>query len=298
LRGSPRSRSVTLDEEEHRGVLNNGWVDVAVIEEIEVEAPKAGEVRIKVLATGVCHTDAYTLGGFDSEGVFPCILGHEGGGIVESIGEGVTSVAVGDHVIPLYTPECKTCKFCKSGKTNLCVSIRATQGKGVMPDGTSRFKCRGQVVYHFMGCSTFAQYTVLPEIAVVAVDKSVALDKVCLLGCGITTGYGAAHNTAKVEPGSTVAVFGIGAVGLSIIQGCSEIGAKQIIAVDVNPEKEAWAKKFGATHFVNPKALPEGKTIVAVRICSFLLPFKRKHKTDHPRALGRQGRQLGRRLQL
>lgn len=215
--------------------------------------PKAGEVRIKILATGVCHTDAYTLGGLDSEGLFPCILGHEGGGVVESVGEGVTSVAVGDHVIPLYTPECRDCKFCKSGKTNLCSVIRATQGKGVMPDGTSRFTCKGKTVYHFMGCSTFSQYTVLPEISVAKVAKEAPLEKVCLLGCGITTGYGAALITAKVEPGSTVGVWGLGGVGLSVIQGAKEAGARMIVGIDTNPAKEEWAKKFGATHFVNPK---------------------------------------------
>eukprot|EP01132_Coremiostelium_polycephalum_P002029 gene2029-2497_t len=223
-----------------------------VIEDVEVEPPKAGEVRVKILATGVCHTDAYTLGGFDSEGVFPCILGHEGGGIVESIGEGVESVKVGDHVIPLYIPECKKCKFCLSGKTNLCSVIRETQGKGVMPDGTSRFKCKGKTVYHFMGTSTFSEYTVLPEISVCVVRKDAPLDKVCLLGCGITTGFGAAQYTAKVEKGSIVAVFGLGAVGLGVIQGAVDAGASRIIGIDTNPSKFEKAMSFGCTECCNP----------------------------------------------
>lgn len=225
------------------------------IEDVEVEPPKAGEVRIKLTATGVCHTDAYTLSGSDPEGKFPCILGHEGGGIVESIGEGVTSVKTGDHVIPLYIPQCRNCKFCKHPKTNLCSSIRSTQGKGVMPDGTPRFKCRGKDLFHFMGTSTFVEYTVVPEVAVAKVDEKAPLDKVCLLGCGISTGYGAVINTAKVEAGSTCAVWGIGAVGLAVIMGCKAAGASQIIAVDTNPGKAAVAKEFGATEFVNPKDL-------------------------------------------
>lgn len=229
------------------------------IETIEVAPPKKGEVRIRIVATGVCHTDAYTLSGKDPEGIFPCILGHEGGGIVESVGEGVTSVQPGDHVIPLYTPECRECKFCKSGKTNLCSVIRTTQGKGVMPDGTSRFTCKGKTIYHFMGCSTFSEYTVLPEISVSKISKDAPLDKVCLLGCGITTGYGAALVTAKVEKGSKVAVFGLGGVGLSVIQGCVEAGAKMIIAVDINEKKFDIAKKFGATHCVNPLSYSDKK---------------------------------------
>lgn len=223
------------------------------IEEIEVAPPKAHEVRIKVLATGVCHTDAYTLDGFDSEGKFPVILGHEGGGIVESIGEGVTNVAVGDHVIPLYIPECGDCKFCKSPKTNLCGKIRSTQGAGVMPDGTSRFTCKGQSLFHFMGCSSFAEYTVVADISVCKVDEKAPLDKVCLLGCGISTGYGAALNTAKVEPGSTCAVWGLGAVGLAVLMGCKKAGATRIIGIDINPDKFETAKKFGMTEGVNPK---------------------------------------------
>lgn len=222
------------------------------IEEIQVFPPKAGEVRVRIVATGVCHTDAYTLGGHDSEGKFPCILGHEGAGVVESIGEGVTTVSPGDHVIPLYIPQCKQCKFCKSSKTNLCSCIRATQGQGVMPDGTARFCCKGQTVYHFMGTSTFSEYTVLPEISVAKVDPNAPMDKVCLLGCGIPTGYGAALNTAGVEPGSTVGVWGCGAVGLAAIMGCKEAGAKRIIAVDINPDKWPKAEEFGATEFFNP----------------------------------------------
>lgn len=222
------------------------------VEEVEVAPPKAGEVRIKVLYTGVCHTDAYTWGGKDPEGIFPCILGHEGGGVVESIGEGVTSVAVGDHVIPLYIPECRECKFCNSGKTNLCQAVRATQGKGVMPDKTVRFKCKGKPIFHFMGTSTFSQYTVCSEISVAVVDKKANLQKACLLGCGITTGIGAVRNTAKVTAGSTVAVYGLGGVGLSCIQGAVMNKAKRIIGIDVNNDKKAVAMKLGATDFVNP----------------------------------------------
>jgi len=223
------------------------------IEEIEVAPPKAGEVRIKVVATGVCHTDYYTWSGKDPEGIFPVVFGHEGGGIVESVGEGVTSVKPGDHVIPLYVPECRECKFCKSGKTNLCQKIRVTQGKGLMPDGTSRFTCKGKQLFHYMGCSTFSEYTVIPEISVAVVDPKAPLDKVCLLGCGITTGYGAVFNTAKVQPGSTVAVFGLGGVGVSVIQGAHEAKASRIIGVDTNPAKFELAKKFGATECINPK---------------------------------------------
>jgi len=226
-----------------------------VIEDIEVAPPKAGEVRIKVLATGVCHTDAYTLGGNDPEGLFPCVLGHEGGGIVESVGEGVTSVEVGDHVIPLYTPECGECKFCKNPKTNLCQKIRSTQGAGVMPDGTPRFTCKGKSLFHFMGCSTFSQYTVVADISVAKVPKDVPLDKVCLLGCGLSTGYGAAINNAKVEPGSTCGIWGLGAVGLAVALGCKAMGASRIIGVDLNEGKFEPAKQFGVTEFVNPSKL-------------------------------------------
>ncbi|CAH1247259.1 ADH5 [Branchiostoma lanceolatum] len=224
-----------------------------VIETIEVAPPRAHEVRIKVLATGVCHTDAYTLDGFDSEGKFPVVLGHEGGGVVESVGEGVSGFKPGDHVIPLYVPQCKECKFCKSPKTNLCQKIRVTQGQGVMPDGSTRFTCKGQTVFHFMGTSTFSEYTVVADISLCKVTESAPLDKVCLLGCGISTGYGAALNTAKVESGSTVAVWGLGAVGLAVIMGAKVAGASRIIGVDINPDKAEIAKKFGMTEFVNPK---------------------------------------------
>ncbi|KDR14152.1 alcohol dehydrogenase class-3 [Zootermopsis nevadensis] len=223
------------------------------IETIEVAPPKAGEVRIQILSTGVCHTDAYTLDGLDPEGAFPCVLGHEGGGIVESVGEGVTAVKSGDHVIPLYIPQCGDCKFCKSPKTNLCGKIRTTQGQGLMPDGTTRFTCKGKSLYHFMGCSTFSEYTVVAEISIAKISDTAPLDKVCLLGCGVPTGYGAALNTAKVEAGSNCAIWGLGAVGLAVAMGCRTAGAKRIIGIDVNPAKFETAKKFGCTEFVNPK---------------------------------------------
>lgn len=223
------------------------------IVEVDVEPPKAGEVLVRIVASGVCHTDAYTLSGEDSEGVFPCILGHEGGGIVEAIGEGVTSVVVGDHVIPLYTAECRQCKFCTSGKTNLCSSVRATQGKGLMPDGTTRFSYKGEPIYHYMGTSTFSEYTVLPEVSVAKIPKEAPLDKVCLLGCGVTTGIGAVLNTAKVEEGATVAIFGLGGIGLAAIIGAKMAKAGRIIAIDINPSKFAIAEELGATDFVNPK---------------------------------------------
>ncbi len=223
------------------------------IDTIDLDGPKQGEVLLRNVATGVCHTDAFTLSGDDPEGLFPAILGHEGGSIVEEIGPGVTSVKPGDHVIPLYTPECGECKFCRSGKTNLCQAIRVTQGKGVMPDGTSRFSKNGKPIHHYMGTSTFSEYTVLPEIAVAKVNKEAPLEKVCLLGCGITTGIGAVLNTAKVEPGSTVAVFGLGGVGLSAVQGATMAKAARIIAIDVNPEKFELARQMGATDTVNPK---------------------------------------------
>jgi len=223
------------------------------IEEVDVQGPKPGEALVRIVATGVCHTDAFTLSGEDPEGAFPVILGHEGGGIVEEVGPGVTSVAVGDHVIPLYTAECGECRFCTSGKTNLCQAVRATQGQGVMPDGTSRFSCGGNSVLHFMGTSTFSEYTVLPEISLAKVSKAAPLESVCLLGCGITTGIGAVLYTARVEPGSTVAVFGLGGVGLSVIQGAVMAQAERILAIDVNPDKEEMARQLGATDFVNPK---------------------------------------------
>ena len=223
------------------------------IEEVDVMPPKAGEVLVRVIATGVCHTDAFTLSGDDPEGNFPAILGHEGGGIVEAIGEGVTSVEIGDHVIPLYTPECGECKFCLSGKTNLCGKIRETQGKGLMPDGTSRFYKDGQPIFHYMGCSTFSEYTVLPEISLAKVNKEAPLEEVCLLGCGVTTGMGAVMNTAKVEEGATVAIFGLGGIGLSAIIGATMAKASRIIAIDINDSKFDLAKQLGATDCINPK---------------------------------------------
>lgn len=222
------------------------------IVEVDVAPPKDGEVLVRIVATGVCHTDAYTLSGADPEGIFPAILGHEGGGIVEAVGPGVTSVAVGDHVIPLYTPECGKCKFCLSGKTNLCQAIRASQGKGLMPDGTSRFSYKGQPIYHYMGTSTFSEYTVLPEISLAKIPKEAPLEKVCLLGCGVTTGIGAVLNTANVEEGATVAIFGLGGIGLSAVIGATMAKAGRIIAIDINPTKAEIAKQLGATDFVNP----------------------------------------------
>ncbi|WP_339745889.1 S-(hydroxymethyl)glutathione dehydrogenase/class III alcohol dehydrogenase [uncultured Maricaulis sp.] len=223
------------------------------IEEIDVMPPQAGEVRVRIIATGVCHTDAFTLSGDDPEGIFPVVLGHEGGGIVESIGEGVTSVAVGDHVIPLYTPECGECKFCKSGKTNLCQKIRETQGKGLMPDGTTRFFKDGKPIFHYMGCSTFSEYTVLPEISLAKINPEAPLKEVCLLGCGVTTGMGAVMNTAKVEEGATVAIFGMGGIGLSAVIGATMAKASRIIVIDINESKFDLARKLGATDFINPK---------------------------------------------
>ncbi|KXS52995.1 MAG: alcohol dehydrogenase GroES-like protein, partial [Marinobacter sp. T13-3] len=212
------------------------------IEEVDVQGPKAGEVLVRIVATGVCHTDAYTLSGADPEGIFPSILGHEGAGVVEEVGEGVTSLKPGDHVIPLYTAECGKCKFCLSGKTNLCGAVRATQGQGLMPDGTSRFSLGGKTIHHYMGTSTFSEYTVLPEISLAKIQVDAPLEKVCLLGCGITTGIGAVRNTAKVEPGSTVAIFGLGGIGLSCIQGARMVGAERIIAIDINEDKFEMAR--------------------------------------------------------
>src|SRR6187431_3113727 len=225
-----------------------------VIEEVEVAAPKKGEVLLKVNASGVCHTDAYTLSGKDPEGLFPAIMGHEGGATVLEVGTGVNSVKPGDHVIPLYIPECGECKFCRSGRTNLCGAIRLTQGKGVMPDGTSRFSLGGKTILHYMGTSTFSEYTVVPEIALAKINPAAPLEKVCLLGCGITTGIGAVLNTAKVQPGSTVAVFGLGGIGLSVIQGAVMAKAERIIGIDLNPGKFDMAKNLGATDFITPPA--------------------------------------------
>ncbi|MGB7895686.1 MAG: S-(hydroxymethyl)glutathione dehydrogenase/class III alcohol dehydrogenase [Microcoleus sp.] len=223
------------------------------IETVDLDGPRAGEVLVEIKATGVCHTDAYTLSGADPEGLFPAILGHEGAGIVAEVGPGVTSVKVGDRVIPLYIPECRNCEYCLSRKTNLCQAIRVTQGQGVMPDGTSRFSIDGQKLYHYMGTSTFANYTVLPEIAVAKIREDAPFDKVCLIGCGVTTGIGAVINTAKVEPGSNVVVFGLGGVGLNVIQAARMVGANMIVGVDLNPDKREMAEKFGMTHFVNPR---------------------------------------------
>jgi len=223
------------------------------VEEVDVMLPKKGEVLVRILASGVCHTDAFTLSGDDPEGIFPCILGHEGGGVVEQIGEGVTSVAVGDHVIPLYTPECGECKFCLSGKTNLCQKIRETQGKGLMPDGTTRFYKDGKPIFHYMGCSTFSEYTVLPEISLAKVNPAAPLEEVCLLGCGVTTGMGAVTKTANVQEGDTVAIFGLGGIGLSAIIGATMAKAVRIIAIDINESKFELARKLGATDCINPK---------------------------------------------
>lgn len=223
------------------------------IETVKLEGPKAGEVLVEIKATGICHTDEFTLSGADPEGIFPAILGHEGAGIVVEVGPGVTSVQKGDHVIPLYTPECRQCKSCLSRKTNLCTAIRATQGKGLMPDGTSRFSLGKDPVFHYMGCSTFSNFTVLPEIAVAKIREDAPFDKVCYIGCGVTTGIGAVINTAKVEPGANVVVFGLGGIGLNVIQGARMAGANMIVGVDINPGRKALAEKFGMTHFVNPK---------------------------------------------
>jgi S-(hydroxymethyl)glutathione dehydrogenase/alcohol dehydrogenase len=227
------------------------------IVEVDLDGPKAGEVLIEIKATGLCHTDDFTLSGADPEGIFPSILGHEGAGVVVDVGPGVTSLKKGDHVIPLYTPECRECYACRSGKTNLCTAIRATQGQGLMPDGTSRFSFEGKPIYHYMGCSTFSNYTVMPEIAVAKIDSSAAFDKVCYVGCGVTTGIGAVINTAKVEIGATAVVFGLGGIGLNVIQGLRLAGADMIIGVDLNNSKKEWGERFGMTHFVNPLEIGE-----------------------------------------
>jgi len=224
-----------------------------VVETVQLEGPRAGEVLVEIKASGICHTDEFTRSGADPEGLFPAILGHEGAGVVVDVGAGVTSLKQGDHVIPLYTPECRQCKSCLSRKTNLCTAIRATQGRGVMPDGTSRFSLGGRPIHHYMGCSTFANYTVLPEIALARIREDAPFDKVCYIGCGVTTGIGAVINTAKVEAGSNVVVFGLGGIGLNVVQGARMVGANMIIGVDINPAREALARKFGLTHFVNPR---------------------------------------------
>ncbi len=225
------------------------------IVEVDLEGPKAGEVLVEIKATGICHTDAYTLDGLDSEGLFPSILGHEGAGVVLEVGAGVTSLKPGDHVIPLYTPECRQCKSCLSRKTNLCTAIRATQGKGLMPDGTSRFSYKGQAIHHYMGCSTFANHTVLPEIALAKIRNDAPFAKACYIGCGVTTGVGAVVNTAGVEAGANAVVFGLGGIGLNVIQGLKMVGADKIVGVDINDDKDAWGRRFGMTHFVNPKTV-------------------------------------------
>jgi S-(hydroxymethyl)glutathione dehydrogenase/alcohol dehydrogenase len=224
-----------------------------VVDEVELHGPKAGEVLVEIRATGVCHTDEFTRSGADPEGLFPTILGHEGAGVVVDVGSGVTTLHEGDHVIPLYTPECRQCKACLSRKTNLCTAIRATQGKGLMPDGTTRFSIGGRPIHHYMGCSTFANYTVLPEIALAKIREDAPFDKVCYIGCGVTTGIGAVINTAKVEPGANVVVFGLGGIGLNVVQGAKMAGANMIVGVDVNDARRAIAEKFGITHFVNPR---------------------------------------------
>jgi S-(hydroxymethyl)glutathione dehydrogenase / alcohol dehydrogenase len=246
------------------------------IETIDLEGPRAGEVLVEIMATGICHTDQYTLSGQDSEGLFPAILGHEGAGIVREVGAGVTSVAPGDHVIPLYTPECRACKTCLSRRSNLCTAIRATQGKGVMPDGSSRFRCdaprvagsrasEATTVFHYMGCSTFSNFTVLPEIALAKVRADAPFEKICYIGCGVTTGIGAVIHTAKVWPGATVAVFGLGGIGLNVVQGARMVGADRIIGVDINPAREAMARRFGMTDFVNPDVVGRDKVVQAIQ---------------------------------
>ncbi len=225
------------------------------IVELDLDGPRETEVLVEIMATGICHTDAYTLDGLDSEGLFPSVLGHEGAGIVREVGRSVTSLKPGDHVIPLYTPECRQCKSCLSRKTNLCTAIRSTQGQGLMPDGTSRFSYKGRTIFHYMGCSTFSNFTVLPEIALARIREDAPFDTACYVGCGVTTGVGAVVNTAKVEPGSTVIVFGLGGIGLNVIQGARLVGARRIVGVDLNPEKEAWGRQFGMTDFVNPKQI-------------------------------------------
>jgi S-(hydroxymethyl)glutathione dehydrogenase/alcohol dehydrogenase len=247
-----------------RAAIATGAGKKLEIHEVNLDGPRAGEVLVEIMATGVCHTDYYTLSGKDSEGLFPSILGHEGAGVVREVGAGVTSVKPGDHVIPLYTPECRQCKTCLSRKSNLCTAIRATQGKGLMPDGTSRFSLGKDTVFHYMGCSTFSNFTVLPEIAVAKVREDAPFDKICYIGCGVTTGLGAVMYTAKVEPGTNVAVFGLGGIGLNVIQGAKLVGADKIIGIDINPAKRAMAERFGMTHFVNPKEVGNDKVVQAI----------------------------------
>ena len=234
------------------------------IVELDLEGPKAGEVLVEIMATGICHTDAYTLDGLDSEGLFPSVLGHEGAGVVREVGAGVTSVAPGDHVIPLYTPECRQCKSCLSGKTNLCTAIRATQGKGLMPDGTTRFSHKGQPIFHYMGCSTFSNFTVLPEIAVAKIRADAPFQSSCYIGCGVTTGVGAVVNTAKVQVGDTVVVFGLGGIGLNVIQGARLAGAGRIVGVDINPAREEWGRRFGMTDFIDARGKDRAAMIAEV----------------------------------
>lgn len=242
------------------------------IETIDIEGPKAGEVLVELMATGICHTDAYTLSGLDSEGKFPAILGHEGAGIVREVGAGVTTLKPGDHVIPLYTPECRNCKSCLSQRTNLCTAIRATQGQGVMPDGTSRFSCvstggspgGANTLFHYMGCSTFSNFTVLPAIALAKIREDAPFDKICYIGCGVTTGVGAVIYTAKVWPGANVVVFGLGGIGLNVLQAARMVGADKIIGVDINPDKQEMARKFGMTHFINPKEVGNDHVVAAI----------------------------------
>ncbi len=244
-----------------RAAVANGPQTKLSLETVQLDGPRAGEVLVEIRATGVCHTDAYTLSGADSEGIFPSILGHEGAGVVVDVGAGVKSLKKGDHVIPLYTPECRECEYCLNPKTNLCQAIRATQGKGLMPDGSSRFRRGKEALYHYMGCSTFANYTVLPEIALAKIREDAPFDKVCYIGCGVTTGIGAVIHTAKVEPGANVVVFGLGGIGLNVIQGARLVGANMIIGVDLNPARRAIAEEFGMTHFVNPREV--GADLVA-----------------------------------
>ena len=238
--------------------------DPLIIETVDIDGPKTGEVLVEIKATGICHTDAYTLSGADPEGLFPSILGHEGAGIVREVGPDVRTLKAGDHVIPLYTPECRNCKTCLSRRSNLCTAIRATQGKGVMPDGTSRFSAGGKPLFHYMGCSTFSNYTVLPEIALAKVREDAPFDKICYIGCGVTTGIGAVIYTAKVWPGANVAVFGLGGIGLNVIQGARMVGADKIIGVDLNPSKRAMAEKFGMTDFINPDEVGRDKVVQAI----------------------------------